>query len=188
MWGILFFIFASCEPLTLARIQALSPRFPQPSSLGLFHREQLQMSKVLAINFTYNIKLPVSMRTYPFRIQVIGSKETGSRVLLMFPRSNLSVEKIVFYNTFSNFMGLSQDHTRLVCTHLNAYVMLNSNMTMKMWISKFLPKIRKILACRLHSTPKWRVNDVVHIWFFDDVTVDLFEVWWRIWGNIILMV
>ena len=47
-------------------------------------------------------------------------------------------------------------NARLVCTYWKPFLMLNSNMAMKIWISKIFGKKMKILMCRLHSTDAWR--------------------------------
>ena len=45
---------------------------------------------------------------------------------------NFCAEKVKIWK--ENFKGLSQcTNTRLLCTHFNAFFMLNSNMTMKIW-------------------------------------------------------
>ena len=47
-------------------------------------------------------------------------------------------------------------NTRLVCTHLNAFLMLKPNMVMKIWIEK------KKMKCCLLLTPTWRVKYTRH--------------------------
>ena len=57
--------------------------------------------------------------------------------------------------------------TRLVCTNLNAFCMLNPNMVMKFWI----------WTCCLHSTFIWRGFKFVlrQSWLFD------FDSWCQVW-------
>ena len=68
------------------------------------------------------------------------------------------VENLPFFsqNHTSGYLKNHWTNTRLVCTHLNPFFMLNPNMTIKIWILKFFEKSLKISICRLHSTFAWR--------------------------------
>ena len=66
----------------------------------------------------------------------------------------------------SNFEGYLKDHwtiTRVVCTHLNEFLMLNSNMTSKIENFEFFWKSSKILFRSLHMTVACRKLNV-QVW------------------------
>ena len=70
---------------------------------------------------------------------------------------------------FSKFNRLTlKNHctnTRLVCTHLNAFFMLNPNMAIRNWISTFFYKSSKNLTLSVVDTCEKRVITAILLWF-----------------------
>ena len=69
-------------------------------------------------------------------------------------------ENLKFWNYFLKihffFYPNHCTNTRLICTHFNAFSMLNTNMALQIWILQIFEKSVKYLAYRLHSTSVWR--------------------------------
>ena len=78
-----------------------------------------------------------------------------TRTTCLSSKLSLLLEKIHFTQCFILYFlwfheAILRTNTRLVCTQINAFSMLNTNIEMIIWISKMLKKKKK--NCRLHST------------------------------------
>ena len=81
--------------------------------------------------------------------------EYESYLMLYMLVTELCRKKLKFETIFSYFKGYLKNHctnTRLVCTHLNAFCMLNSNMALKIRITNFFEKNEKFrpIVCTRH--------------------------------------
>ena len=77
----------------------------------------------------------------------ISFAETSGIQLVLYILATMSTQKCLKLTIFSPhskcYLTNHCTKTRLVCTHLNVFIMLNPNMTIKIWFSKFFQIIWK---------------------------------------------
>ena len=90
-------------------------------------------------------------------------------VMLHMMATDLYKNKLKLKLFSPNSRGYLKNHctnTRLVCTHQNAFFMLNLNMVMKIWISKIFEKVDKFppVVCTRHDPRRERVRQSHKSW------------------------